>query len=88
VDTPAKPGALWAAATGFPQRCRLCGMSRRTENLFVIGYTKRRNPVIFATCLSAGLNIMRSWGETNISGATYINSLNLENTLYKYDLSP
>jgi hypothetical protein len=46
---------------------------------------KRRNPVIFATCLSTGLNIMRSCGETNISGATYINSLKFENTLGKYE---
>lgn len=49
---------------------------------------KRRNPIIFATCLSAGLNIMRSHGETNISGATYINSLNFEDTLRRYALAP
>jgi hypothetical protein len=49
---------------------------------------KRRPPVIFATCLSASLNIMRYYKETNISRAMYINSLKLENTLYKYGLSP
>jgi hypothetical protein len=47
---------------------------------------KRRNPVIFATCLSAGLNIMRSNGDTNISGATYTNSLKFEDTLERYNL--
>jgi predicted transposase YbfD/YdcC len=46
---------------------------------------KRRNPVIFATCLSAGLNIMRSKGDHNISKATYVNSLNIENTLGRYE---
>jgi predicted transposase YbfD/YdcC len=47
---------------------------------------KRRNPVIFATCLSAGLNIMRNIGETNISKATYINCLKCEDTLKRYAL--
>jgi hypothetical protein len=49
---------------------------------------KRRNPVIFATCLSMGLNIMRNYGETNINEATYLNSLSFGNTLRKYSLSP
>lgn len=32
----------------------------------------RRNPVVFAICLSIGMNVMRSYGETNIDEVTYI----------------
>ena len=45
---------------------------------------KRRNPIIFATCISMALNIMRFNGDKNISETTYVNSLDLQSTLLKY----
>jgi hypothetical protein len=33
-------------STGFPRSRRLCGMSRRTENLFVIGYIPKNKNVL------------------------------------------
>lgn len=46
---------------------------------------KRKNPQIFATCLSAGLNIMRRRGDNNIKGAMEMNGFDFERTYKRYD---